>query len=442
MNLFKQTLRPPPLSQLIQSRMREDDFKRVKRLGFLLEHFHLKHTVTELVSGRKIVINGREVINFGSANYLGYDQHPEVIKASQEALAKLGAHAGCSRIFSSHFNIVALEQEISALVGSQATMIGHNISQIHAGVIPALFSSENSVLYVDRFAHTSIFQACLIAKAKGAEIVRVDVADLKETQQKIQSTKKERNCLFVDGVYSMQGHIPPLVQLSEMAKDENVILYVDDAHGVGVYGENGGGVREEFNLSFENLLLVGSLQKAFGTYGGFICGEREVIEFLRSTSKAYIFSGTLQPSAVEGARKAVELCQTPEGRVLRQRLKTVSSHVRVELRQLGFDVPLGDSPIVPVGIGLDLTTLMTGRKMFDLGMYVNSVTFPAVPQGQGVLRISLTALHSDSDIAALLTAFAELNNYLKKHESQLKSFLHSGTEITLSKLLGKNYGGL
>jgi 7-keto-8-aminopelargonate synthetase-like enzyme len=197
MNLFKQTLRPPPLSQLIQSRMREDDFKRVKRLGFLLEHFHLKHTVTELVSGRKIVINGREVINFGSANYLGYDQHPEVIKASQEALAKLGAHAGCSRIFSSHFNIVALEQEISALVGSQATMIGHNISQIHAGVIPALFSSENSVLYVDRFAHTSIFQACLIAKAKGAEIVRVDVADLKETQQKIQSTKKERNCLFV-----------------------------------------------------------------------------------------------------------------------------------------------------------------------------------------------------------------------------------------------------
>ncbi len=431
-----------PLNRLIQSRMQEDDFKRIKRLGFLLEHFHLKHTVTESVSGRKIVIDGREVINFGSANYLGYEQHLEIIKASQEALERLGTHAGCSRIFSSHSNIVALEEEISALVGSQSTMIGHNISQIHAGVIPALFSSKNSVLFIDRFAHTSIYQACLMAKAKGAEIIQVDVENQKETLQKIQATKKDRNCLFVDGVYSMQGHIPPLLQLSDMAREENLILYVDDAHGVGIYGENGGGVREELGLGFDNLLLIGSLQKAFGTYGGFISGNKEVLDFLRSTSKAYIFSGTLQPSAVEGARKAVELCQTPDGRALRQRLKKMSIDVRAELRRLGYEVPLGNSPILPVSIGSDLTTLMTGRKMFDLGIYLNSVTFPAVPQGQGVLRISLTAIHSEIEIAALLAAFVELKSYLKIHESPLRKFLHSGKEITLSKLLGKGYGGL
>lgn len=431
-----------PLDALICSRMQEDDFKRIKRLAFLLEHFHLKHSVTESVAGRKIQINGREVINFGSANYLGYEQHPEVIRVSQAALQLWGTHSGCSRIFSSQKNIVFLEDELSLLVGSEATLIGHNISQIHAGVIPALFSSPESVLFVDRFAHTSIFQASLIAKAKGAEIVRVDVEDLTSTLQTIRAKKKERNGIFVDGVYSMQGHLPPLKALSDLAMLEDLVLYVDDAHGVGIYGENGGGVREALDLDFKNLLLIGSLQKAFGTYGGFISGNRSVIDFLRSTSKAYIFSGTLQPSAVEGARMAVKLCQTVEGKMLRERLKKLSVYVRTELKKLGFSLPFGDSPIIPVEIGPDLITMMAGRKIFDLGIYLNSVAYPAVPKGQGVLRISLTAIHTDEEIGSLLAAFSELKSYLRHHSSPLSSLIHSGKEIALSKIWGEKYGGL
>lgn len=430
------------LDRLVDQKTKDPDFQRLMRFGALLEHFHLKQTITEKVEGRRIFVNGKEVINFGSANYLGLDQHPAIIEASVRGLRELGNHSGCSRMFSSHYNLCALEDEISKLVGAEKTLVCANVSQVHEGVVPALWGNSESVLFIDRFAHASIYQSALIAKAKGCTLVRIDISNLEEVRDHIKKYPSLSKAVLIDGVYSMQGGTPPLNELSKICLEMDSVLYIDDAHGIGIFGAKGGGVVEQYEMSFQNLLLVGSLQKGLGAFGGFISGDGELIDYLRCQSKSYVFSGTLQPSAVEGAREALRISVSEEGQGLRSRLIAISKNVRAGLCEMGFSVPLEDSPIVPVFIGHDITTLMAGRKMFDLGIFINSVLYPAVPREEGILRISLTTAHSDADIMALLEAFRELKAYLKVHDSVWSRYLHVSQEVIKSKIQGADYVGL
>jgi len=392
--------------------LKAPEIRRARALARLLEGFHLKDTTTSEVNGRRTVIEGRSTINFGSANYLGLEQHPEVLSAAREALSLWGNHSGCSRIFSSHENLIELEMSLAALVGSENAIVYANTSSAHVGTIPALFSRPKTVLFLDRYAHMSMHHAAWIAVAKGARIVRVDIRDLGETARRIQAEPGSLKVVLVDGVYSMQGTVPELNSLQAVCDRCDAILYIDDAHGIAVLGESGGGVAEHFRLSFENMILVGGLQKGLGAYGGFVAGSKCLIDILRVSSRTYVFSGTMQPQAVEGSLASIRVCRSDEGRRLRARLEAISSHVRRGLGEIGFAVESGTSPIVSVLIGSELRTLLAGRKLFDAGAYVNSVLFPATPKGEGLLRISLSAIHTDEEIALLLKAFAELKVYL------------------------------
>jgi 8-amino-7-oxononanoate synthase len=184
------------------------------------------------------------------------------------------------------------------------------------------------------------------------------------------------------------------------------------------------------------------LQKAVGCYGGFISGTAQVIDYLRLTSKAYIFSGTLQPSAVEGALTSVRLIKSAEGKALRADLKRKSLWLRTRLSELGYRVHEGDSPIVSVIIGKDIATLMAGRKVFDLGIYLNSVLYPAVPRDEGVLRISVNTPHTDQDLERLVAAFSHLKVYLQKFELPVQSAAHVFSQVIKSKWQGARYAGL
>jgi 7-keto-8-aminopelargonate synthetase-like enzyme len=433
-----------PLIRTINSRLESTEIKRMKKFSSLLKSFHLKNTVTTDVDGRRVVIEGKEVVNFSSANYLGLDQHPKIIEAATDGINRLGNHSGCSRIFSSHENIIRLEEETSKLVGSESTMICANVSHTHTGVIPPLFSNENSEIFIDRYAHTSLYQASLIAVAKGATLTRVDISKIDQTRYKILSSEKSNKVLLIDGVYSMQGNIPDIPALQEICDQNNCILYIDDAHGLGIYGENGGGVVEHFNLNFENMILVGSYQKGLGAFGAFVSGPSSLIDFLRVTSKSYMFSGTLQPQSVEGALAAIEISKADEGRELRSLLHAKSKYIRNELASIGYKVisQFGDSPIISVEIGDDLKTVMAGRKIFDCGVYLNSVMFPAVPRNQGILRISLNSIHTAEEIEILIDAFKELAKDLKKDTSKIKAPLKSLYQIAKSHVQGDSYRGL
>ncbi|MGE3609435.1 MAG: aminotransferase class I/II-fold pyridoxal phosphate-dependent enzyme [Bacteriovoracaceae bacterium] len=416
-NLYRPSAKSP-LTTFLNKKLQESELKRMKKFSSLLEAFHLKNTITTDVSGRNIIINGKQVKNFSSANYLGFDQHPEVIKAAVNGLERFGNHSGCSRIFSSHSNIVKLEVEVAKLVGAQKSLICANVSQIHAGAIPALFSGEDFEIFIDHYAHTSLYQASLIAKAKGTLISKVDVEHLKELKNKLSLSCRSTKILLIDGLYSMQGNMPEILEIQKICDETNTILYIDDAHGIGIYGHNGGGVAELLNLSFNNMILVGSLQKGLGAFGAFIAGAETLIDILRVSSKSYIFSGTLQPQAVDGALAAIAISASDEGRKLREELYQKSKYIRKSLLELNYNVldPHGNSPIISVEMGSDLRTLMAGKTIFDSGVYLNSVMFPAVPKNKGLLRISLNSVHSDDDIEVLLSAFKflsiELNNNL------------------------------
>ncbi|MCB0367055.1 MAG: pyridoxal phosphate-dependent aminotransferase family protein [Bdellovibrionaceae bacterium] len=400
-----------PLARLTNQHLASSELRRTRFLARFLDGFHLKNCLISDVDGRQITLDGKRVVNFASANYLGLEQHPQVKSAVKAAVDRLGTHSGCSRIFASHTNIVRLEQEISKMVGAEKTLICANTSHTHQGVISSLFTQPNTTLFLDRFAHTSLYQAALIAKAKGARLIKVDIRNEDELIENFQKHGSHTNALLIDGVYSMSGEIPRLKWLNRVCQSHQVILYVDDAHGIGIMGETGGGVAEEFNLDFSNMILVGGLQKGMGSYGGFVSGQSGFIDLMRVTNKAYIFSGTLQPHAVAGALAAIEISQSQEGRRLRSRLKEISLRVRRELWDMGFDdVPGGDTPIIPVPVGGDVRTLMAGRKLLDLGVYVNSVLFPAVPKGQGILRLSLSATHEDAEVYLLLQALRDLKS--------------------------------
>ena len=191
-------------------------------------------------------------------------------------------------------------------------------------------------------------------------------------------------------------------------------------------GENGGGVAEHFRLPFENMILVGGLQKGLGAYGGFVAGSKSLIDILRVSSRTYVFSGTMQPQAVEGSLAAIRVCRSDEGKRLRARLEMISTRVREGLNEVGFPVETVTSPIVSVVIGSELRTLLAGRKLFDLGIYVNSVLFPATPKGEGLLRVSLNAIHTDEEIAILLDAFAKLRLYLDRFKDPRQQLGYAG----------------
>lgn len=438
---FKKVRHDSPLATLVNGLRKDPEIFRLRAFARLLGSFHLKNTVTSEVDGRHAVIDDRPVVNFGSANYLGFEQRPEIIEAGIAGLRKYGNHSGCSRLFSSHDNIVRLEEEVSRLVGSEKTLICGNVSQVHEGAIPALFSGRGSTIFIDKFAHTSMYEAAQIAKTRGARIQRVDIGDPDSLRKKLDRHPGGNKVLLIDGLYSMQGHIPDIVAIQRICDQAGTILYIDDAHGIGIFGHNGGGVAEELSLSFDNMILVGSLQKGLGCYGGFIAGNATMIDILRVKSKSYIFSGTLQPHAVEGALAAIELSRTDEARELRQDLRRKSRALRANLQDLGFEVPSGDSPIIPVTIGSDLDTLMAGRKLFDEGFYLNSVLYPAVPKGKGIIRISLNAPHSDRDIADLVIAFAHLRNLLRRRSGWRARLFWAG-QVVKSKLQGEAYSGL
>lgn len=431
-----------PLAKTINRKVSEKEARRFSFLSKVFQHFHLKHGVISKVKNREIVLNGKPVLNFSSGNYLGLELHPQVIEQTKQGLDDYGNHTGCSRVFAVCDQLLVLEDEISSLVGSEKSLVFTNVSQTHEGVIPELFSNKNSAIFIDRFAHTSMYQVSLMAKAKGADLVRVDISNPESLKKTLSKSKRQQKVLLIDGVYSMSGDIPNLHLIDKICKENNTILYIDDAHGTGIYGELGGGVVQELNLSFENIILVGSLQKGLGGFGGFVAAKTELIDYLRIVSKPYIFSGPLQPHTITGTIEAIKICRSEEGKLLRQQLKHNSIYIRKGLKQLGYEIPEGDSPILPVSVGGDVKTLMSGRWLYDRGVCVNSVLYPAVPRGEGILRISVTSIQTQGQMDELLLAFKEMREYWKNFGGSVKSVVHTANEVVRSKIKKKKYQGL
>ncbi len=423
-----------PLSHLLHARQDGSEFSRRRAHASRYAPFHIKYSTVTEVEGRRLTILGQPLLNFASANYLGLDQHPEVLYAAKRAIDELGNQGGCQREVSSPRNLLELEANLARLLSAEAAVVGQSTAQIHAGALAALFGDEDSALFIESHAQPALREAALLAQAKGARLVNFDAQDIPGLRKILAREKFRRGALIVDGIFDLEGPSPDLRALGEAAAQNGLVLYVDDSHGVGVLGKKGGGAKEIYGLSFDNLLVVSSLEHALGSFGGFLAAKAPVIDFLRVMSSS--FSGNLQPASVEGALAAVRIASSEEGHRLRAQLAVNSARMRRQLQGLGFKVPHGVSPVLPICMGRELKTLMAARKLFDLGVLGESVLPPLVPRKRAMIRISLTTLHGEDELERLALAFTDLREFLLKHENPLRQVAHLAFALGKSKWLG------
>lgn len=356
---------------------------------------------TSTPSDRTITINGKEYLNFSSNNYLGLATHPEVIKAVQDGAARWGTGAGASRLISGTMDVHAkLEQELASFKGTESSLVFPTGFAANLGAITALVEKED-VIIIDRLNHASIIDACKLSGAKLLVYPHKDVRKLADLLKK-QRNKYRRALIVTDSLFSMDGDIAPLPEIVACAKKYDVMTMVDEAHATGVMGNEGRGVVEHFHLENKIDVIIGTLSKAIGVQGGFVCGKKELIDFLINKARSFIYSTALAPCLAAGALKALEIIRTKPA--LREQLWKNTNYLKEELVGRGHNIGKTESPIIPVIIGDTEKALVLSQKLFEHGIYAPAIRYPTVGKDEAQIRISLMSTHSHSDLDQLLGA--------------------------------------
>jgi 7-keto-8-aminopelargonate synthetase-like enzyme len=381
-------------------------------------------TVEKIGPDRTMLVGGKWLRNFGSDSFLGLDQHPVVVEAVARGVMDWGTHNGTSRAFSSIGPNVEAEAKIAAWLGTEAALIYPSVTLANVGALPGL-ATRHDVIVADQHAHNSIEEGMRIAKARGVRTAKFEHNDPIDLDRLLASLRPYRHAVVaLDGVYSMSGHLPPLADFQRVARSNDGFLYVDDAHGTGVLGTHGRGTVLDALGSYDNTLVVGSLSKAVSCQGGFVAGSSAAIDILKLRSNPLIFGGPVPPAYLVAVCAALDVIRSSEYEALRTALDANVRRLVAGADRLGLAVLGGLVPIVSVLIGEEEATLRAGRFLFDRGYYVQSVVFPAVPHGAGVLRMQVNANHSAEAIDGLLAALGELSRKkpLPGRESAVFSF--------------------
>jgi len=335
--------------------------------------------------------DGREVINLASNNYLGLADHPKLVEAAVAATKKYGAGSGAVRTISGTMSLhLELERRIAAFKNVEACVVFQSGFAANAGTVAAILTPEDHIIS-DELNHASIIDGCRLSKAKIHVFSHRDVAAAEAKLRALEGVAG-RKLLITDGVFSMDGDIGPLPQLVELADRYGAIKMVDDAHASGVLGRNGRGTIDHFGVHGRVDIQVGTLSKAVGVLGGYVCGTRDLIDFLYHRARPFLFS-TSHPPAVAGACIAAFdiLEQEPE------RMETLWANTRYfqqALRGQGFDTGQSETPITPVIVGEAKTAFEFSRRLFDEGLLATGIGYPTVPEGRARIRTIVTSAHT------------------------------------------------
>lgn len=368
---------------------------------------HLKDLIAEEIDGRRIRIQGRMLYNFGSDSFLGLDQDPRVQEAIREGVRTWGTHNGASRAFHSVLASREAEERLARWLGVEATLIFPTVTLANMGLLPGLVR-RGDLLAVDRMAHNSIQEGAKIARDNGARLEQIWPCTREQLREVFERAPYEGCVVAVDGVYSMTGESPPLLELDQITRAHGGVLYIDDAHGTGIFGENGRGTAFRELGRLDRVLLVGSLSKAFSCMGAFVTCTEELKLLLKMISSTYIFGGPVPPPYLEGIIAACDILSSPEYELIIGRLRQRVERLVSGARALGYVVLGGQSPIVSLLLKDKERTIRAGKWLFDRGYFVQSVIFPAVPANGAVLRIQVNANHPTEAIEGLLEALHDL----------------------------------
>ncbi|MGA7397228.1 MAG: aminotransferase class I/II-fold pyridoxal phosphate-dependent enzyme [Solirubrobacterales bacterium] len=363
-------------------------------------------------AGPVVEMEGRETIMLGSNNYLGLTGDDRVKQAAHEALDAYGTGVTGSRLLNGTTPIhVELEEELAAWMNTEDAVVFATGYQSNVGALQAILGPNDTVI-VDSGDHASILDGCKLSGAKMRPF-RHNQTDKLEKMLQRAASDGGGVLVVVDGVYSMEGDICDLPRVAELAKHYGARLMVDEAHGVGVLGKRGAGASELFGLEDQVDLRMGTFSKSLASCGGFIAGSAEVVEFMRISSRSFIFSASGVPAAVGAALAAVKICRA-EGPALYSKLLGNADYLREGLKDLGLNViepgelpdgSVATSPVVPVVVGDDWKAILLWKALFEAGVYTNVAIHPAVPPAGALLRTSLMATHEKEHLDKALGIF-------------------------------------
>jgi 8-amino-7-oxononanoate synthase len=345
----------------------------------------------------EVVIDGQRKVMVGSNNYMGLTHDPRILQAAREALERYGSGNTGSRFLNGNLDLHdQLEEDLADFVSKEAALVFSTGYQTNLGSIGALVG-RNDTVYLDKLDH-----ACIQDGAR-----RFRHADLDHLERLLDSGDPDRGKLIVvDGVYSMEGDIADLPALAELKDRFGAALMVDDAHSLGVLGRTGAGTAEHFGLTDEVELITGTFSKSLASIGGFVAGDADIIDYLRNTARALIFSASMPPASVATVIKALEIIRSEPER--RERLWANTRKMTEGLAAAGFEIGPTETPIVPIVIGPMEKTFMVWKAAFEAGVFTNPVVPPAVPEGGCRLRTSYMATHTDEQLDFVLETITRI----------------------------------
>ena len=382
----------------------QDELEQLKRQGLFRK---LRRVEGE--QGATLTLDGREVLNFSSNNYLGLANHPALREAAKEAIDRYGCGSGASRLISGNMTLhEELEAKIAALKGTEAALVFNSGYQANIGILSSLVG-EGDVILSDSLNHASIIDGCRLARAKTVVYPHCDLQRLEDGLKK--APAQARKLIVTETLFSMDGDEAPLAEIVELAERYGAMVMVDEAHATGVFGPNGAGVVAKLGLRKRVLFQMGTLGKALGAFGAYVAGSQALRELLINRCRSFIFTTSLPPAVLAMSSAAIDLSiKEPQRRLA---LWHNCRAMKEGLKKLGFSLGESESQILPLIIGDAQKCMDFSQRLLQKGVFAQGIRPPTVPPGTSRLRITLMATHTHEHLHRALKAFEEVREEFK-----------------------------
>jgi glycine C-acetyltransferase len=374
---------------------------------------HLYFKLKVLEGEQKPIANfdGKEVINLSSNNYLGLTTHPKLRRAAIDATRKLGVGSGAVRTIAGTMKMhMDLEEQIARFKKADACVVFQSGFAANAGTVSAILGKDDLVIS-DELNHASIIDGCRLSRATIKVFKHKDAADCERVLQETKDWNGKK-LLISDGVFSMDGDIADLPALCDLAEKYGCIMMVDDAHASGVLGSRGRGTIDHHNCHGRVDIQVGTLSKAIGSVGGYVCGSRDLIDFLQQRARPFLFSTSHPPAVTATCQSAFELLDSEAGDKLIKKLWANTKFFKRRLKKLGFNTGKSETPITPIMVGDAAKAFQFSQELFDEGVFAGAIGFPTVPEGKARLRTIVTATHKRADLERAAETIERVGNRL------------------------------
>ena len=359
--------------------------------------------------GSWLIVDGKEMLNFCSNNYLGLANHPQLRDAAKASIDRYGVGPGAVRTIAGTMEIhLELERRLAAFKNVGAAITFQSGFTANLAAIAALAGKED-VIFSDELNHASIIDGSRLSGARIVRYAHADPASLGQVIKENEGTYR-RALVITDGVFSMDGDVAPLDKIYEITAAHNLMLMVDDAHGEGVLGDGGRGIANHFHLEGKVDIEVGTLSKAFGVMGGYVAGNSTIIEWLKQRGRPFLFSSAPTPADTAACIAAVDVLERSTELV--DRLWQNSRYFKSEMKRLGFDTGVSVTPITPIMLGEAPLAQDFSKRLFERGLFATALSFPTVPKGKARIRVMISAAHSSDDLDKALKIFQSVGQEL------------------------------